>query len=61
MKKKTLQNLAIVFLLVALAIGIHQYINWGIFFEVSDIHHELFIAMFGFSGAVLWYIGRKKP
>lgn len=49
------------YLLVALAvlIGYHQYVNWGYWFEVKDIHHELFICMFAFSGLTLLFFSKN--
>lgn len=58
MNKKTKQTylIFIVFLLIlALLISIHQYITWGVFFELNDIHHETFIIALLF-GAILTYI-----
>lgn len=44
---------AYVFVALAVLIGYHQYVNWGYWFETKDIHHELFICMFAFSGVIL--------
>jgi len=43
--------------LIALAslVALHQYINWGCWFEIEDIHHETFIASLIF-GAVTLFI-----
>ena len=43
------------FLLFGLAflVALHQYVNWGVWFEFKDIHHELFVVALIFGGVVL--------
>ena len=48
-------------LLLAFLVALHQYLNYGVWFEMKDVHHELFIASFAFSGLLLlWLAGRGK-
>ena len=47
-------RLALIFLIVAVAIAIHQLVTWGALFEFDDLHHETWVIMFGFAGLVLW-------
>lgn len=52
--KLTMQTLSIFFVFAAICIAIEQYWSWGSFFEFDDIHHELFIFGFMFTGLTLW-------
>jgi len=59
--KKDLRKLAILFLALAFLIALHQYLNWGVIFEIEDVHHELFIAVFAFAGFLcLWLSGKAR-
>ena len=40
--KKALLN-PFVLLALAFVVALHQYLNWGTWFEFQDIHHEAFI------------------
>jgi hypothetical protein len=42
------QQLALIFVFLAFLLGLHQYIVYGCFFELTDIHHE---------GIILFLIG----
>lgn len=59
MKKETLKKhktefmFVGLFVLLALLISIEQYVSWGSFFEVKDIHHEMFIVMFLFGALII--------
>jgi len=44
---------------LAFLVALHQYLNWGVWFEFTDIHHELFIIALIFGGIVAWF-WRKK-
>jgi len=46
--------IALVFILIAGAIALHQYIGWGYWFEWGDLHHETWMIMFAFCGIVLF-------
>ena len=46
---------------VAFFVGLHQFVVWGYFFELRDIHHETFIIALAFAGVVsLWLLNRGK-
>ena len=45
--------LAGLFILIAVAISVHQFMMGWPFFQMSDLHHETWIVMFGFAGVVL--------
>ena len=51
--------LTLIFVIVAIAIAVHQYIYYGIFFDPLDLHHETWIIMFIFAGFILWIRGGK--
>jgi len=38
---------------------LHQYLNWGKWFEIADIHHETFATSLAFGGLVLFIIQTK--
>ena len=50
--------LAALFFIIGLVILIEQNINYGIFFDLNDIHHETF-ALSSFSLAIGLVIGSK--
>ena len=46
--------LIILFLLVGVLILVEQYLNYGVFFQILDIHHETFaLASFGIALGIL--------
>ena len=51
-------GLATLFLIISLIILIEQYLNYGIFFDLNDIHHETF-ALTSFSLTIGILIGSK--
>jgi len=51
-----LKILAIVFVIIAIIIALHQFIVWGYWFELEDLHHETWMIMFGFCGFILYGI-----
>jgi hypothetical protein len=55
-----MKELAYIFLALAFLIALHQYIYYGSWFELKDVHHELFIAMFGFAGIVLLWLSQRR-
>ena len=55
-----LRKLAYLLFFAAFLIALHQYLNWETWFEMRDVHHELFIAMFGFAGALLLYLNAQR-
>ena len=63
---KMLRNkqIALILIAIALAIGVQQYMFYGVFFSQADlpIHHETFMVLFTFTGAfllVLWWIRKN--
>jgi len=51
------------FILFAIIISVEQYISWGSFFELKDIHHEMFIVMFLFGAlsiTLLFLIKKRR-
>jgi hypothetical protein len=44
---------SIILFVLAFLIALHQYIFWHVWFELKDVHHELFIAGCFFAGLVL--------
>lgn len=54
------KKLGLLLLLLAFLISLHQYVLCGEWFEIKDIHHELFIVAFAFSGVLLLYLRRKR-
>lgn len=60
MVRERLPHLAILFFLFAGVISAEQYIRFGKWFEVQDIHHEMFIVTFAFAGIVLLIINLQK-
>ena len=59
---KTFQILAYVCLLMSFLILLHQYVSGGVWFQISDIHHETFsIALFSLGlGILIGSIDRTK-
>lgn len=52
--------IGVILLVVAIAILLHQFMVYNIWFEFDDLHHETWMIMFGFCGVVLLLIGRGK-
>lgn len=52
--------IGIIFLMITVALALHQFIFWDVWFEIPDIHHESWMLMFGFSGLVLVLLGGYK-
>ena len=52
-------KLAALMLVVAFVILFQQYLVWGKWFEVSDIHHETFSLMLGFGALTLLFVQTK--
>lgn len=47
---------------ISFIIMLDQYVNWGTWFEIYDIHHELFIVTFlilGISSLVMLGLNKK--
>jgi len=45
--------IGILFIIIGIAIGVHQWMAGYPFFQIEDIHHELFMVTFFFSGGIL--------
>jgi hypothetical protein len=55
------KEMGFLLLLLAFLVALHQYLNYGVWFEMKDVHHELFIATFAFAGfLLLWLSGRRE-
>jgi hypothetical protein len=52
MKKKDKQALAVLLFSGAFLVALHQKVAYGRWFQIQDVHHELFIAALGFGGLV---------
>ena len=53
------QFAAAFFVLVGFLVLVHQYVNWGTWFDLSDVHHETFAVGF-FSLAAGIIIGKVR-
>jgi len=52
--------LGLLFVFIASLIAVHQFIGWGYWFELEDLHHETWMIMFGFAGVLLLgFFGRR--
>jgi len=51
-------KLALFFLFLGFLILLHQFLNWGVWFQLKDLHHETF-ALVCFAVAFGVYIGKK--
>ena len=51
------RNLVPLFLfVVAFLVGLHQFLVWGYWFELRDIHHETFVITLAFAGLVSFWL-----
>jgi len=49
-----------IFLIVlAIVVALHQYINWGVWFELHEVHHESFIIALLFGAIVLLSVKKR--
>jgi hypothetical protein len=55
-----LKQLAVVFFALAFLVALHQYLNWEVWFELKDVHHELFIVTFAFAGFLLLWLSERR-
>lgn len=55
-----LRKIAYFLLLAAFVIALAQYVEWGEWFTVSQLHHETFVVTFGFAGVLLLYLNDKR-
>lgn len=53
-------QLSLAFFAVAALIMLHQYVTWGVWFEIKDIHHEMFVVAFAFAGGILLYVNKWR-
>lgn len=58
MKMKVLA--AVVLIVLAILVVIHQYLFYGIWWEWEDIHHEAFVIALLFGGVIAVIIREKK-
>jgi hypothetical protein len=50
---KIFRILGIIFIIFAIIIAIHQFIYYDVWFEIEELHHETWMIMFAFAGALL--------
>jgi len=51
------------FLLLSLAclVALHQFVNWGYWWEWKDfLHHEVAVGLLVATSFGMWYVGRKR-
>ena len=60
LKKWTAVALALLFLTAGFLVLYQQYVSFGVFFEIEDIHHETFAIGF-FALAIGTIIGIRMP
>jgi len=61
MKKFFLANIfAVFFFVIGIVILLEQYLNFGVWFQIKDIHHETF-ALSSFALAIGILIGSNFP
>ncbi len=53
-------TLATIFLVIGITILLDQYLNYGIWFQLTDLHHETF-ALSSFALAIGILIGSNYP
>jgi hypothetical protein len=53
---------SLVYILISLAVlvSLHQYIFYGKWFELKDIHHETFMVALLFSAIILYFLKVRK-
>ncbi len=55
-----LRKLAYVLFAVAFLIALDQYLEWGEWFTLGQLHHETFVVTFGFAGLLVLYLNQRK-
>jgi hypothetical protein len=59
MKDLKTENLAYFCFFLVFLVLLHQYVNWGSWFDLSDVHHETFaVALASLGIGIL--IGKRK-
>lgn len=53
-----IKAIMIVLIIAGIALIIEQYVNYGVLFELSDIHHETFIVAALFGAFIIYGITR---
>jgi len=57
--KKQKRQLAFLFIVIAFIVLLQQFVSWGIWFEIEDIHHEtLAIALTTLAVGIFWGVKR---
>ena len=59
-EKMNLHKVAYIMFGLAFLIALAQYVEWGEWFTVSQLHHETFVVAFGFAGGLLLYLDRRN-
>jgi len=54
------RNLIFAFIVIVIALLLHQFIYYDVWFEMADLHHETWIVMFAFAAFVLYISKRGK-
>lgn len=49
----------VVLLIIALAVVLHQYLIWGIWWEWDEIHHEAFVIALIFAAIISFAIKKR--
>ena len=52
--------IGVMLIVVAIAIAVHQFMFYDVWFEWNDLHHETWMIMFAFAGIALVLVGRGK-
>lgn len=60
MKIHRIPIISLVLLVMAILVMFHQYYYWRTWFELKDIHHELFIVTFIFAAIILIIYANRK-
>ena len=56
----SLRKLAYVLFAVAFLIALEQYVSWGEWFTIGQLHHETFVVTFAFAGMLLLYLNQRR-
>jgi uncharacterized membrane protein YidH (DUF202 family) len=51
--------LAAFLIILGFLVSFHQYLNYGTWFEIKDIHHELFTVALIFAGVIILVFNQR--
>ena len=60
MKSIKINTMIVILIVIAVAVAYHQFVNFGVWFQIEDIHHELFISAALFGAALLYAVKKRK-